>query len=143
MVTGNVPFDGKNPSAVMHKHLKSELVAPDHVNPKLSTGISEVIEMMMQKDPKRRYQNCQDMLVDLRAVKKGEQPPIAHKDILPAADLAQLAAAEAAAPADLAVSEKEPAGWSLLSNPIVFWALVISLGLSVTLNLVQALVLNK
>src|SRR4029077_3416670 len=51
MVTGNVPFDGKNPSAVMHKHLKAELVAPDHVNPKLSAGISEVIEMMMMKDP--------------------------------------------------------------------------------------------
>ena len=51
MVTGNVPFDGKNPSSVMHKHLKAELVPPDHVNPKLSAGISEVIEMMMAKKP--------------------------------------------------------------------------------------------
>ena len=30
-------------SAVMHKHLKSELVPPDHVNPKLSAGISEAL----------------------------------------------------------------------------------------------------
>jgi hypothetical protein len=41
MVTGSVPFDGKNPSAVMHKHLKAELVnPPDHVNPKLSRRAS-------------------------------------------------------------------------------------------------------
>jgi serine/threonine protein kinase len=73
MVTGNVPFDGKNPSAVMHKHLKAELVPPDHVNPKLSAGVSEVIEMMMAKSPKARYQNCRDLLIDLRAVRKGEQ----------------------------------------------------------------------
>ena len=30
MVTGRVPFSGKNPTEVMHKHLKSELVPPDH-----------------------------------------------------------------------------------------------------------------
>lgn len=54
MLTGNVPFDGKNPSSVMHKHLKSDLVPPDHVNPKLTAGISEVIEMMMAKRPRDR-----------------------------------------------------------------------------------------
>ena len=68
MVTGNVPFEGKNPSDVMHKHLKSELVPPDHVNPKLSAGISEVIEMMMAKRVQNRYRNCSDLLVDLREV---------------------------------------------------------------------------
>ncbi|MCW5764403.1 MAG: serine/threonine protein kinase [Phycisphaeraceae bacterium] len=98
MVTGSVPFDGKNPSAVMHHHLKSPLVPPDHVNPKLSAGISEVIEMMMAKDPRKRYQSCKDLLLDLRAVRDKKDPPIAHRDI-GGADLASLAKAEAAAPA--------------------------------------------
>ena len=49
MVTGRVPFEGKNPSAVMHKHLKADLVPPDHLNPKLSGGCAQVIEMMMAK----------------------------------------------------------------------------------------------
>ncbi len=110
MVVGAVPFDGKNPSAVMNKHLKEALVPPDHVNPKLSPGISEVIEMMMAKDPKARYQKCKDLLIDLRAVRAGQDPPMAHKDI-GGADLAGLAKAEAAAPMvlkeDPTVSPKE------------------------------------
>tara|TARA_R110000744_G_scaffold87986_2_gene171637 strand:- start:1525 stop:2934 length:1410 start_codon:yes stop_codon:yes gene_type:complete len=96
MVTGAVPFEGKSPSAVMHKHLKTELIPPDHVNPKLSAGISEVIEMMMAKKVKNRYKNCTDLLIDLRALKNGEVPPIAHRDVLGEADLTALAAAEAA-----------------------------------------------
>jgi len=98
MVTGSVPFEGKNPSSVMHKHLKSELIPPDHVNPKLGAGISEVIEMMMAKRVKDRYQNCSDLLVDLRALKNGQTPPIAHRDVFQDDDLATLAAqAEATA----------------------------------------------
>jgi serine/threonine-protein kinase len=97
MVTGQVPFDGKNPSDVMHQHLKAELAHPDQVNPKLSSGIAEVIEMMMAKDPRKRYQNCRDLLVDLRALRESKQPPIAHKD-LGNADLAAIVKAEAAAP---------------------------------------------
>ncbi len=88
MVTGSVPFEGKNPSSVMHKHLKNELIPPDHVNPKLGAGISEVIEMMMAKKVKDRYQNCTDLLIDLRAIKNGETPPIAHKDVFHTDDLA-------------------------------------------------------
>jgi serine/threonine protein kinase len=38
MVTGTVPFDGKNPSAVMHKHLKAELVAPGPRQPQALGG---------------------------------------------------------------------------------------------------------
>jgi len=92
MVTGNVPFEGKNPSSVMHKHLKNELIPPDHVNPKLGAGISEVIEMMMAKRVKNRYQNCSDLLIDLRAIKKGDSPPLAHKDVFHSQDLADIAA---------------------------------------------------
>ena len=95
MVVGNVPFDGKNPSAVMHKHLKAELVAPDHVNPKLSAGISEVIEMMMAKDPRNRYRSCKEVISDLLAVKSKQSPPLAHKDF-GMGDIQKFAAAEAA-----------------------------------------------
>ena len=101
MVTGNVPYEGKNPSSVMHKHLKSELIPPDHVNPKLGAGISEVIEMMMAKRVKERYQNCSDLLIDLRAVKNGENPPLAHKDVFHQDDLASIAAEAQATPTEI------------------------------------------
>jgi serine/threonine-protein kinase len=94
MVTGSVPFDGKNPSSVMHKHLKADLAPPDHVNPKLSAGISEVIEMMMAKDPRKRYKNCRDLLIDLKALKAGQPPVIARKEVK-VEELARIAQAEA------------------------------------------------
>lgn len=97
MVTGNVPFNGKNPTEVMQKHLKTPLVPPDHVNPKLSAGISEVIEMMMAKSRRQRYKNCADLLVDLRAVRRGELPPIAHKEASVAA-LSEVAQSEKSTP---------------------------------------------
>ncbi len=78
MVTGRVPFDGENPSAVMHKHLKEPLTPPDHINPKLSSGISEVIEVCMAKNKAKRYTNCQELLEDLYAIQKNEVPMIAH-----------------------------------------------------------------
>jgi eukaryotic-like serine/threonine-protein kinase len=135
MVTGNVPFDGKNPSAVMHKHLKADLVAPDHVNPKLSAGVSEVIETMMAKDPAKRYQNCQDLLVDLRAVRKGEKPPIAHKELVPAADLASLVAAEAAAQGEVAVDTSMAGDRPLVREPLVI-ALGVVAAVSILVNII-------
>jgi serine/threonine-protein kinase len=109
MVTGAVPFDGKNPSDVMHKHLKGELVPPDHVNPKLSAGISEVIEMMMAKDPRKRYQTAKDLISDLKAVREGKAPPMAHKDV-GGVDLAALAKAEASAEAEIRVDTSRGSG---------------------------------
>ncbi|GAB4519662.1 MAG: hypothetical protein Tsb0013_23440 [Phycisphaerales bacterium] len=106
MITGNVPFNGKNPTEVMQKHLKAPLIPPDHVNPKLSAGVSEVVEMMMAKSRKHRYKNCDEILTDLNAVKRGEDPPIAHKEAT-ALDLAEVAAAQSARPAEIAASVPE------------------------------------
>ena len=74
MVTGQVPFDGPNPTAVMLKHLREELIPPDHINQELSIGCAEVIEVMMAKDREDRYQSTEDLLADLRAVSDGRLP---------------------------------------------------------------------
>ena len=79
MVTGKVPFDGPNPSVVMHKHLKSDLVPPDHINEQLSTGIGEVIEVAMAKDCEKRYHSTLELIEDLEAVSRGEPPLQARK----------------------------------------------------------------
>jgi serine/threonine protein kinase len=79
MVTGRVPFDAPTPAAVMHKHLKEPLVPPDHINTRLSSGVGEIIEVMMAKDRMRRYANATDLLEDLEAVARGEPPVHAHE----------------------------------------------------------------
>jgi serine/threonine-protein kinase len=79
MVTGQVPFDGPNPSAVMHRHLKDDLVPPDHINPRLDSGLAEVIEVCMAKDRNKRYNSTADLLDDLQAIERGEAPMQARK----------------------------------------------------------------
>jgi len=117
MVTGAVPFDGKNPADVMRKHMKAELIPPDHVNPKLSAGISQIIEMMMAKHPAQRYKNCVDLLTDLRAVRKGEQPVIARREFDD--ELKSLAKVEQEAPAGEIPVDKTQQQPSPLSHPLV------------------------
>lgn len=74
MVTGQVPFDGPSPSAVMHKHLKDPLEPPDHLNHSLSAGVGEIIEVMMAKDADDRYPSMTEVIMDMEAVINGEPP---------------------------------------------------------------------
>lgn len=117
MVTGKVPFDGPNPSAVMHKHLKEDLVPPDHINPRLSSGIGEIIEVCMAKDRDQRYATTADLLEDIEAVSRGEAPLQARKRF----DLSALASLDRGqgAPAALVKRETE----NVASSPL-FWAAV-------------------
>ena len=86
MVTGRVPFDAPTPSAVMHKHLKEDLVPPDHLNDDLSAGVGEIIEVAMSKKRKGRYQTAEEMQQDLEKVLAGEPPLVARQHY----DLSQL-----------------------------------------------------
>ena len=54
MVTGQVPFEASNPSAVMRKHLTEDPTG-SHINESLSSGFSEIIEVCMAKKAKKRY----------------------------------------------------------------------------------------
>lgn len=81
MVTGRVPFEAPNPSDVMRKHLKENLIPPDHINTSLSAGISEVIEIMMAKDKDDRYSSAEVLLTDLEAVRNGQPPLQARKKV--------------------------------------------------------------
>lgn len=79
MVTGRVPFMADNPSDVMRKHLREKLIPPDHINTKLSSGISEVIEIMMAKRKEDRYSDVEELLTDLEAIRSGQPPLRAHQ----------------------------------------------------------------
>ncbi len=79
MITGKVPFDGSSPSEVMKKHIKEDLVPPDHINTALSAGIAEVVEVMMAKNKNDRYKDMEELLVDLEEVKKGNPPVLARQ----------------------------------------------------------------
>jgi serine/threonine-protein kinase len=137
MVTGAVPFDGKNPTSVMHKHLKTDPVPPDQANPTLSGGISEVIEMMLAKRREQRYRSVKDLLNDLDAVKAGKAPPLAHRGLNEAdlASLSHLETASVAAPAEMQPPPPAATG-SDFRTPLLI-ALGVLLAISFIFNLLQ------
>jgi serine/threonine-protein kinase len=79
MLTGRVPFMAEDSADVMRKHLKEKLVPPDHINTLLSAGVSEVIEIMMAKKKEDRYNDVDELLTDLNALREGQTPLQAHK----------------------------------------------------------------
>jgi len=79
LVTGRVPFMADDPADVMRKHLKDQLIPPDHINTALSAGVSEVIEIMMAKRREDRYNNVEELLTDLEAIAEGQPPLRARK----------------------------------------------------------------
>jgi len=130
MVTGKVPFSGKNPSDVMHRHLKQDLVPPDHINTSLSPGFSQIVEMMMAKEVSQRYQNASDLIEDLDAVAAGNSPQYAQ----PALDFAKLAEVAKGAPAEQSTAQKNE------NNPLFGMVLPLLIA-SVVINLILVLLL--
>ncbi len=135
MVTGRVPFEGKNPSAVMHKHLKADLVPPDHVNPKLSGGSAQVIEMMMAKKPRDRYERVTDLLEDLTLIRKGLPPHFARS----ALDLSQIPPTGPAEPGPPASVEPRTGLGQAMDSPLFVIAVVVMI-VSLLVNIVLLLI---
>jgi serine/threonine-protein kinase len=83
MVTGRVPFGGDSPTDVMRKHVDPNLmlVPPDHLNTELSSGLGMVVETMMAKNREHRYQNPDDLILDLKCLLRDESPLIAGQKV--------------------------------------------------------------
>jgi serine/threonine-protein kinase len=129
MVTGRVPFEGKSPSEVMHRHLKAQLTPPDHLNPELSSNTAQIIEMMLQKAPRDRYGSAAELIHDIDLVLKGEAPEHAR----PHVDLSVVAKSAAAAPS--APLPKQASAMSQAAKSPTAMLLMVGLAASVVLNL--------
>ena len=134
LATGRLPFPGKNPSDVMHRHLKQALVPPDHLNNSLSAGFSQIIEMMMAKDVAHRYQHARDLIEDIDAVATGEQPKFAQ----PTLDFAMLSkvAKSTSSGAPVAPQTVSPSHTSALTSLYLTFLII-----SVVVNLILIAVL--
>ena len=131
MVTGKVPFEGDSPVAVMQKHLKVPLVPPDHLNTQLSTGVAEVVEVMMAKEARHRYASTANLLLDLEAVAEGNPPLQARSRQIDADVLSGLAGgAESDSEALAPTEQTADLGPYLL-------LLLLALAVSVLLNILQ------
>lgn len=142
MVTGQVPYPGETPQEVMRKHVdkNTNIVPPDHVNTRLSSGLGVVVETMMAKNRDNRYRNPDDLILDLKCLLQGESPMIAGQKADALAGLAEGDAAEVEITGSpMAESERvEMAGYVNSRNTIIA-ALAAFLGLSLLTNIVVLL----
>jgi hypothetical protein len=66
MVTNEKPFPGQNITTVIYKIVNEDPVPPRQINPTIHPGISAVVMRALEKEPDQRYQNCREMLEDLK-----------------------------------------------------------------------------
>ena len=65
MVTGETPFPGTNPFAVMNDRLINNPVPPREANPEISPELQEVIYRAMEREPGDRYSTANEFAFDL------------------------------------------------------------------------------
>jgi serine/threonine protein kinase len=67
MLTNRVPFDDPSAMAVAMKHLTDPPTPPSRLNDELPPAVDAIIARALDKDPKKRYPNCAEMLKALDA----------------------------------------------------------------------------
>ncbi len=70
MVTGVLPFDGSTQVSTLAKILETQPESPRLKNADVAPELERIIEKCLCKDPQDRYQNTQDLVVDLRNLRR-------------------------------------------------------------------------
>jgi eukaryotic-like serine/threonine-protein kinase len=84
MLTGETPFHGANPFAVMNARLVQAPRPPSEINPEISRfHLDAVVLRALERDPKRRYASAQEFASDLShpaqvRLRDLRQPPAAR-----------------------------------------------------------------
>jgi serine/threonine-protein kinase len=65
MLTGQTPFSGPNPFAVMNDRLLNHPTPPRELNPAIAPELQEIIYRAMERDPRNRYSTANEFAWDL------------------------------------------------------------------------------
>jgi serine/threonine protein kinase len=72
MTTGQKPFRGRDIATILHQILNEEPVPPHQLNPNIPAGVGSTIMKAMAKSPRLRYENCRELMDDLKNYRPGE-----------------------------------------------------------------------
>jgi serine/threonine protein kinase len=78
MTTGKKPFSGQDIATILYHILNEEPVPPHQVNPSIPLGVSSTILKALAKSPHLRYENCRELLDDLKHYRPGETAARTH-----------------------------------------------------------------
>ena len=80
MATGKLPFSGEHDAAILYSVVNEDPIPITTLNPNMNDELHRIIDKAMKKDVKDRYQHVDDMLADLRNLRKKKKPPKNIKD---------------------------------------------------------------
>ena len=66
LVTGEKPFPGRNITTVIYKIVNEDPIPPRELDSTIHPGLSSVITRALAKDPRARFQSCQEMFEALQ-----------------------------------------------------------------------------
>lgn len=81
MVTGKRPYDGENPITIAMKHLEEEIIPPSRFNPSISENLEAVILKCVKKRQAERYQNVDDIIVDINIILDSKRSFLSNEEI--------------------------------------------------------------
>ena len=79
MLTGKIPFPGRNPFVSMHNRLVNDPIPPREIDPDITPEMQEILYRALERNPKDRYSSASDFANDLR-----------HQDLVDVADRPEL-----------------------------------------------------
>jgi len=80
MLTGELPFKGEYDSAVMYAILNEEPEPIQKYRPDLSSEFLHVLNRCLEKDPGERYQSVNDLLIELKRLKR-DTDKVSHRPL--------------------------------------------------------------
>jgi serine/threonine-protein kinase len=88
MLTGQPPFTGPSPLAVMNERLVADPKPPRKLTPQISPQLQEILYRALERDPRHRYATAHEMAWDLEnqeqvGVEEDARRPALHHRIFP------------------------------------------------------------
>jgi eukaryotic-like serine/threonine-protein kinase len=72
MVTGQSPFSGPTAVSVIYKHLNEQPPRLRQVDASLPPALDAIVERLLQKDPARRFQSAEELVIALDGLLSGD-----------------------------------------------------------------------
>jgi serine/threonine-protein kinase len=72
MLTGRPPFSGETPVSVAYQHVSEAATVPSATNPDVPPELDAIVMRALQKKPRDRYQNAEEMRRDLLRFLSGQ-----------------------------------------------------------------------
>lgn len=73
LLTGKYPFDGKTYIEVVHKHIGEPLPSIIVLKPDIPLWVSRVLDLLMRKNPKDRYQSAAQVTDEIKRLRAAEK----------------------------------------------------------------------